>query len=421
MASVSIRKRNKYYEYTIDIGKINGKRKRVSKSGFKTKKECEIAANDVYNEYLNCGNYFKEKEINYSEYLDYWINNYCKNNLKYNTICAYKTIIEKYLKPDLGLYRLAGITSVKLNSYINEFCQKHTFSRSYYKNILKVIKGSFRDACDIYGFIKYNPTITLKLPKMEVSKKEKHIYSLDEINRILERFKDNDTFTCSFLTSCYTGMRTSEVFALTWDDVNLENGIIYVKHNVYDKPKDDKGRWFINSTKTINGIRTLHMCDTLLIALKNYKNKQIELKRLFGNKYHYYHLEESYNEFGKVIEHRIVENENNVCRIDNCNLIFTRADGKYCGTDIIRKPFEIIHKEMGIENCRFYDLRGSYATKILYGGAEIRDVADLLGHSKIETTENYYITSSNESLKETVKIFDNIIKSDTIEKIIKYS
>ena len=35
-------------------------------------------------------------------------------------------------------------------------------------------------------------------------------------------------------------MRTGEVFALTWEDIDLENGIINVQHSVYDKPKDKK-------------------------------------------------------------------------------------------------------------------------------------------------------------------------------------
>ena len=37
---------------------------------------------------------------------------------------------------------------------------------------------------------------------------------------ILLRFQNNTTFTCSFLTACYTGMRTGEVFALTWNDID---------------------------------------------------------------------------------------------------------------------------------------------------------------------------------------------------------
>lgn len=64
------------------------------------------------------------------------------------------------------------------------------------------------------------------------------------------------------------------------------------------------------------------------------------------------------------------------------------------------KTNKIIHDdELGIENCRFYDLRGRYATTILRNGVEIRDVADVLGHKDIETTENYYISSTDETRK----------------------
>ena len=74
-----------------------------------------------------------------------------------------------------------------------------------------------------------------------------------------------------------------------------------------------------------------------------------------------------------------------------------------------------------MKKCRFYDLRGSYATKILTNGIEIRDVADILGHKNIETTENYYISSTNDSRKIANDIFDKITQSDIIDKIIKYA
>ena len=64
------------------------------------------------------------------------------------------------------------------------------------------------------------------------------------------RFKNNNTFICAFLTACYTGMRTGEVFALTWDDIDLENKIIKINKTVYSKIKDDKGRWFLGTTKS---------------------------------------------------------------------------------------------------------------------------------------------------------------------------
>ena len=57
-------------------------------------------------------------------------------------------------------------------------------------------------------------------------------------------------------------MRTGEVCALTWNDIDLVNGIIEVKHNVYDKKKDDKGRWYLGTTKTETGNRKVYIAQT---------------------------------------------------------------------------------------------------------------------------------------------------------------
>ena len=48
MSSIRIRKRGKNYEYCFDIGKINNKRKRITKSGFKTKAEAQEAGTVAY-------------------------------------------------------------------------------------------------------------------------------------------------------------------------------------------------------------------------------------------------------------------------------------------------------------------------------------------------------------------------------------
>ena len=92
-------------------------------------------------------------------------------------------------------------------------------------------------------------------------------------------------------------------------DIDFENNIIHIKHSVYDKPKDEKGRWYIGSTKTISGTRDVFMSPTLSNALRNFKKRQDWLKEIYGNKYIYYHIEDVKNEFGKVIETRIVENK----------------------------------------------------------------------------------------------------------------
>lgn len=96
--------------------------------------------------------------MSYGDYLEYWLDNYCRVNLKYNTIQKYQYIIKRYIRPKMVQYRLSTITSVSL--------------RSYFKNILKVVKGKFRDACNLYGFLKYNSALTLRFPKID---KEKQI------------------------------------------------------------------------------------------------------------------------------------------------------------------------------------------------------------------------------------------------------
>ena len=417
MGKISIRKRGKYYEYRIEIAQIESKRQWLSKSGFMSKNEAYEAGTAAYNEYLTAGTPFKTCKISYSDYLDYWIENYCKVNLKYNTIQTYKILIKKYIKPKIGYYKLSTITSVSLNNFITELVNENNLSKAYFKNILKVVKGSFRDATNIYGFIKYNPALTIRLPKITKEQKDiKHLYTQEEIDRILKRFKNNYTFTCAFLTSCYTGMRTGEVFALTWEDIDLEKGIINIQHSVYDKPKDILGRWYLGTTKTENSKRKINICNTLKQALSNYKKYQEQLKELYADDYKYYHLEDVINEYGKIVDKRIIINKQNEEKI---NLVFTKEDGTYVRTDIIKYPYKIIKNELNID-CRFYDLRGSYATKTLNNGIDLRDIADLLGHRNIETTGNYYISSTEETKLKAINSLEQTIKSNTIVDIIKY-
>ena len=82
MANVCIKKRGKVYQYQFEIASVKEKRKWITKSGFKTKAEAQEEGNKAFTEYLNAGVPFKECTISYSDYLDYWIKEYCVVNLK---------------------------------------------------------------------------------------------------------------------------------------------------------------------------------------------------------------------------------------------------------------------------------------------------------------------------------------------------
>ena len=195
-------------------------------------------------------------------------------------------------------------------------------------------------------------------------------------------------------------MRTGEVFALTWDDIDLDNRIIKVNKTVYAKDKEENGRWYLGTTKTIGSIREVYICDTLYSVLSNYKKLQIKYKKEYGKNYKQYILKEVKNKYGKLVEYKVIESQS---RNNKIQMVFIRKDGTSSGTDIIKYPFKIIHHELGI-SCRFYDLRGNFATKTLRKGCEIKDISKVLGHSRIETTENYYINCTKDNLKDVRKV-----------------
>ena len=48
---INIRKRGNVYQYCFEAGKVNGKRKQITKSGFNTKNEAFIAGQKAYDEF----------------------------------------------------------------------------------------------------------------------------------------------------------------------------------------------------------------------------------------------------------------------------------------------------------------------------------------------------------------------------------
>ena len=64
------KKKRKCISICFEVGKVNGKRKQITKSGFRTKNEAFVAGQKAYNEFIN-GGIKKESEMFYSDYLDY--------------------------------------------------------------------------------------------------------------------------------------------------------------------------------------------------------------------------------------------------------------------------------------------------------------------------------------------------------------
>ena len=160
---INIRKRNNLYEYRFEAGQVNGKRKQITKCGFKTKNEAYIAGQKAYDEFIN-GVTSIECNMLYGDYLDYWMREYFEINYKYATAKQYKESFDN-IKRELGNYKLSAITSFCLNQALLRLYQTST-TKEALRNYQKVIKSSLRDATYYFGFIKYNPAADLQIPRV---------------------------------------------------------------------------------------------------------------------------------------------------------------------------------------------------------------------------------------------------------------
>lgn len=224
----STRKRGSTWSYYFDLGKIDGKRKKKEKGGFRTKKEAEAALAKAINEYNNAGQVFEHSEITVSDYLDFWFDNFCKMNLKYNSQVGYLNIIENHLKPTFGCYKLKALNSASIQEYANSLKMKG-FARSSMVGIISTLSGALNYAVEALHYIQYNPCDRIKYPKYELKKKDvRYIITPDNFKRIIDRFPPTSQFYIPLMIGYYTGLRISETFGLTWDDIDLENRTITV-------------------------------------------------------------------------------------------------------------------------------------------------------------------------------------------------
>lgn len=415
---VNVRKRGNVYEYRAEIAPVDGKRKWISKSGFSSKKEAKEAGIKAYNEYMQTGHSFTPSTMSYSDYLDYWIKEHCEINLKYHTIQAYHFIIKNHVRPRLGSYRLSQITTATLQEFVNNIYLEKGFSKNYLKNILKVLKTSLGYATDVVGFIKENPALKVKLPRYDIPDSDPaHIFTKEEVNMILERFENNHAFYYAVLTAYYTGLRVSEVFGLTWDDIDFENKTLTVNKNIVEKNQNGSthGRhlsgkattiWYFGTCKTKSSYRTIDIGDTLIKALKDFKEEQEKHKIEYGDSYMKHYAKEVINQYTNKPETKII---NAYAELDvalpEVDLVFVKKNGVFEGTATCKYPFKVIHYELGIP-CRFHDFRDTHATRLIEAGADIKAVSKRLGHSTIRTTYEIYVRVTNKMENDTVERFE---------------
>jgi hypothetical protein len=89
-----------------------------------------------------------------------------------------------------------------IQEFINDLYLEKRLSKWYLKGILKTIKGSLKYTYYTVNFINDNPAERVHIPRYEVVTKDPaHIFTQEEIEIILDRFKDLHYVYYAFLTA----------------------------------------------------------------------------------------------------------------------------------------------------------------------------------------------------------------------------
>lgn len=413
MATVSTRNRNKNkfdkdgkakkpnWEYRFEAAKIEGKRKHISKSGFKTQKEAQEAGIKALAEYNNSGQIHKPNDISVADYLDQWIEQYVMPNLRPNSQSAYKGIVNNHIKPAVGHYKLQSLTPSSLQAFVNAQKEKG-YSKQHVDLILSTFKGALNYAIEPLQLIQSNPMIYVKAPKIAKKPRKRIILKKHEWETIINNFQFGHEFHIPLMIGFHTGFRIGEVLGLTWDMVDLKKGTITVRQQQqrYKPHKSVKTKWCISPPKSSASLRTVNIGKTLIDALKKEQLRQKENKLAYGEYYTRYKSRLLTDEIHELIP--VYEDA------DAVNVVCRKDDGTWINSDRFKYCSSEIKNKLGIE-FDFHSLRHTHATWLAENGVNPKNLQKRLGHEKIETTLQTYIHDTQAMADMTVDIFERLV------------
>lgn len=185
--------------------------------------------------------------VTVGEYLDLWLKGKSPE-IEHTTLRDYSLAIARVWKPAFGAKRLTELTRADLRAWVgNQSCGLKRIS-----NLLLPMRGMYAQALDD-ELIATNPFVGWTPRKIEPPKEDDDVdpFTQAEITAILAAC--DGQIRNLFQFAFWTGMRTSELIALRWEDIDLIGGTATVRRAKVRKkvkaPKTRAGRRMVTLLK----------------------------------------------------------------------------------------------------------------------------------------------------------------------------
>lgn len=296
---------------------------------------------------------------------------------KAGTYSAYRQILQKYIIPYMGQISIRQITDRTMMEFATQVNQKEagTLSGNYMFQICAMVRRIM-----IYMNKQYDGSISIPGNPVTVKKSRPIILPCDTSMSRLEDYLydhcENDT-CLGILIALHTGIRIGELSALLWKDIDLEEGILYVRRNMLrvsggsstkmDKDAEGKNTRIIEQEpKSRDSARIIPLPPSLIPVLKKYRKS---------------------------------ESDYVVCGVKN----------PWAEPRTIQYRFENILKNCQIEYFNFHMLRHVFATRCVAIGLDVKSLSEILGHSNIQMTLNLYVHSTVQQKRLLMQQYDSVI------------
>lgn len=377
-AVLACRKKHGTWAYRLDAGldPETQKRRRPSASGFTTKEDAEDALSSAMND-VNSGTWTDDQKQTLAVYLDKWLLRKSKK-LKATTVDTYSTHIEKYLKPELGRYKLRELRPEHIYAMMDVVAEGRASATVH--RVRATLRGALAAAVK-ERLLSWNPARELDMPS-EVREKIQP-WEPAEVGAFLDAIA-GDRLAGYFHLVAYLGLRRGEGLGLRWDDVDLVNRKVDLRQQIVHTNRTSRetvceycgakhGGQKFDSLKTEESAAVVHMDAETVAVLLGQQLRQGEERLEWGTAY---------------VDH---------------GLVFAREDGNPLSPNWISRRFQDLQapvtmpdpkkpdgEPVPLRSVRLHDLRHGTAALMLAAGVDIAVVSKVLRHSTIKLTSDTY-------------------------------